>query len=204
MTYNRRFQPMRRGLCLVAALAAVLQVRPATAQTLTGEFNVIVRDSRGLVLVGAQVALSSPALIGGPKTQTTDGKGHVRVPALPPGTYSSRRGPGDVHALPSERGPARPGRDDRLARHADAEGPDSDRGGRCWFAHRHPGSRVRNALRPRGAHEHSDRTQWPLRLHRGSPRSLADLGSDQLRLRLRFGRRSEPVPGGRHECQRDE
>jgi Carboxypeptidase regulatory-like domain len=39
------------------------------------------------VLPGAIVRVSSPALIGGPKSLTTNEKGHLRFSTLPPGLY---------------------------------------------------------------------------------------------------------------------
>jgi hypothetical protein len=59
----------------------------AAAQTLTGALIGTVEDSQGGVLPGALVRVSSAALIGGPKTVTTNDKGQLRFPALPPGSY---------------------------------------------------------------------------------------------------------------------
>jgi len=57
------------------------------AQALTGALVGTVKDQQGAVIAGAVVRLTSPALIGGPVTVTTDEKGQLRFPALPPGTY---------------------------------------------------------------------------------------------------------------------
>jgi len=46
-----------------------------------------VKDDQGGILPGAVVRVSSPALIGGPETRTTNEKGQLRFPALPPGPY---------------------------------------------------------------------------------------------------------------------
>lgn len=46
-----------------------------------------VKDAQGGVIPGAAVRVSSPALIGGPSTMTTNEKGQLRFPALPPGSY---------------------------------------------------------------------------------------------------------------------
>jgi hypothetical protein len=59
----------------------------ATAQTLTGSLIGTVRDSQGGVLAGASVRVSSPALMGGATEKTTDDKGRLNFPALPPGEY---------------------------------------------------------------------------------------------------------------------
>ena len=57
------------------------------AQGLTGALIGTVKDAQGGVLPGAVVRVSSPALIGGPATLTTNEKGQLRFPALPPGPY---------------------------------------------------------------------------------------------------------------------
>lgn len=60
----------------------------AAAQTLTGALIGTVKDSRGGLVQGARVRVSSPALIGGSVTQVTNAKGQLRFPALPPGAYA--------------------------------------------------------------------------------------------------------------------
>ena len=57
------------------------------AQGLTGALIGTVRDAQGGVLPGAAVRVSSPALIGGPSTVTTNEKGQLRFAGLPPGPY---------------------------------------------------------------------------------------------------------------------
>ena len=69
------------GATLVIPAAAV-------AQGLTGALGATVKDEQDSVLPGARVTLSSPALIGGPHTATTNDRGHVRFPVLAPGTYT--------------------------------------------------------------------------------------------------------------------
>jgi hypothetical protein len=54
---------------------------------LTGALIGTVKDDQGGILPGALVRVSSPALIGGPETRTTNDKGQLRFPALPPGPY---------------------------------------------------------------------------------------------------------------------
>ncbi len=81
---------MRRSMTFVLSLAVAcaLLTRVAAAQPLTGALIGTVADPQGAVLAGAVVRVSSPVLIGGPETGTTNGKGRVRFPALPPGEYA--------------------------------------------------------------------------------------------------------------------
>ncbi|MGB2715437.1 MAG: carboxypeptidase-like regulatory domain-containing protein, partial [Vicinamibacterales bacterium] len=76
-----------RTRVLVFATVCVLQVQLAAAQMLTGALIGTVHDAQGGVLQGAVVRVSSPAMIGGPETLTTNEKGRLRFPALPPGLY---------------------------------------------------------------------------------------------------------------------
>ena len=78
---------MRRRVIGLVACACLLQVHVATAQGLTGALIGSVRDAQGEVVSGAVVRLSSPALIGGAQTLTTNETGQLRFPALPPGQY---------------------------------------------------------------------------------------------------------------------
>ena len=77
-------------LILLILLVTVTTLRLpwiAVAQGLTGALIGTVKDAQGGVLPGAVVRVSSPALIGGPATLTTNEKGQLRFPALPPGSY---------------------------------------------------------------------------------------------------------------------
>jgi TonB dependent receptor-like, beta-barrel/Carboxypeptidase regulatory-like domain len=74
-------------LGLVVSGAAILIPGVALAQGLTGALIGTVRDADGGVLPGATVRVSSPALIGGPRTLTTNENGQLRFPTLPPGLY---------------------------------------------------------------------------------------------------------------------
>ena len=76
--------------CFLALLAAayVLTSLPTDAQVLTGALVGTVKDENGAVLSGALVRVSSPALISGPATMTTNERGQFRFPILPPGTYA--------------------------------------------------------------------------------------------------------------------
>jgi hypothetical protein len=71
----------------VLGVALLLLPCTATAQGLTASLIGTVRDAQGGVLPGAVVRVTSPALIGGPSTQTTNAKGQLRFTALSPGQY---------------------------------------------------------------------------------------------------------------------
>jgi hypothetical protein len=71
---------------LCAACVALLRV--TAAQGLTGALIGTVKDAQGGVIPGAAVRVTSPALIGGPAHLTTNEKGQLRFPTLPPGPYA--------------------------------------------------------------------------------------------------------------------
>jgi hypothetical protein len=75
---------MKFMIAAVLALCAGM----ASAQEVTGTLIGTVRDDQGGVLRGATVRVSSTALIGGPPTTSTNEVGRLRIPALPPGSYS--------------------------------------------------------------------------------------------------------------------
>ena len=77
----------REYIVLVVVAVFLLVPRMAAAQGLTGALIGTVKDDQGGVLPGAVVHVSSPALIGGVVTLTTNEKGQLRFPALPPGPY---------------------------------------------------------------------------------------------------------------------
>src|SRR3979409_2319106 len=79
-----RFLTRRRCLWLSVAIACVLLPWMAAAQALTGALIGTVKDEQGAVLRGALVRVTSPALIGGPTTTTTNERGQLRFPVLPP------------------------------------------------------------------------------------------------------------------------
>jgi hypothetical protein len=70
------------GLALLAAFAS-----SAFAQTTTGEIYGKVTDKSGAVVPGANVTLTSPALLQ-PQAAITTGTGVYRFPAIPIGTYA--------------------------------------------------------------------------------------------------------------------
>jgi hypothetical protein len=73
------------------AVAVALSIglgAPALAQVQTGSILVRVVDEQGAVLPGASITISSPALVSGTMSATTDTGGVYRFPSLSPGTYS--------------------------------------------------------------------------------------------------------------------
>lgn len=79
---------MRRNCLLLLATFVLLPVTSASAQGLSGALVGSVRDEQGGALQGALVRVSSPALIGGTLTVTTNEKGQLRFPVLAPGSYA--------------------------------------------------------------------------------------------------------------------
>jgi hypothetical protein len=80
---------MRTRVLFLLAAACALQPPHVAAQALTGMLVGTVKDAQGGVLPGVVVRVSSPALIGGGSTTvTTNEKGQLRFPTLPPGAYT--------------------------------------------------------------------------------------------------------------------
>jgi hypothetical protein len=77
-----------RRLVVVSGLLSWLFAGAAHGQGLTGALIGTVRDQQGGVIRGADVRVSSGALIGGPAQQVTNDKGQLRFPTLPPGAYT--------------------------------------------------------------------------------------------------------------------
>ena len=76
-----------RYLALMAAVVCFLLSGKVAAQGLKGKLIGTVKDAQGGVIPGAVVRVSSPALIGGAATVTTNENGQLRFPGLPPGLY---------------------------------------------------------------------------------------------------------------------
>jgi hypothetical protein len=83
-----RPEVMRPQSLVVLLAISVLLLRTADAQDLTGALIGSVRDGQGGVVAGALVRVTSPALIGRELKTTTNEKGQLRFPALPPGPYA--------------------------------------------------------------------------------------------------------------------
>jgi hypothetical protein len=78
-----------RRLSVAAAVCSALSIlaTDARGQGLTGTLVGTVKDSQGLVIPGAVVRVSSPALMGGEQQTTSGDKGQWRFPVLTPGSY---------------------------------------------------------------------------------------------------------------------
>ena len=83
-------QRKRGWISSVLAVAAACVLWPAAglAQGVTGALIGTVRSADGGVISGATARLESPALIGGPRSVTTNERGHLRFVSLPPGLYT--------------------------------------------------------------------------------------------------------------------
>jgi len=77
----------RLAMFLLGAAGCVLLPGMTAAQGVTGALLGTVKDAQGGVVAGAVVRVRSAALIGGAATLTTNEKGQLRFPALPPGSY---------------------------------------------------------------------------------------------------------------------
>ncbi len=76
------------SLCLAAMLALLSVNIPMMAQgNNTGCLEGRVIDDQGGPIPGAEVKVSSPALIGGPQSRITTNDGNYRFVLLPPGIY---------------------------------------------------------------------------------------------------------------------
>ncbi|HYU80320.1 MAG TPA: carboxypeptidase regulatory-like domain-containing protein [Vicinamibacterales bacterium] len=75
------------SMCFAALLVPLLFAASAFPQALTGTITGRALDSSGGVLPGVELAVSSPALIGGPRSTVTDAQGVYRVTQLPRGVY---------------------------------------------------------------------------------------------------------------------
>ena len=84
---HRQVSIRRHRTVLLVILSFVLSHGVAAAQGLTGALIGTVKDDQGGVLARAVVRLGSPALIGGSVTLTTNERGQLRFPSLPPGAY---------------------------------------------------------------------------------------------------------------------
>ena len=78
---------MKRTVFLLVVVCGLFRGL-AIAQGTTGALTGTITDGQGGVIPGAMVRLGSPALIGGPVAITTNEKGQLRFPTLPPGIYA--------------------------------------------------------------------------------------------------------------------
>src|SRR5262245_2014971 len=78
---------MKRKPCLLFLVWMLGISVSVLAQETTGGIHGVVKDPQGALIPGANVEVTSPALIG-KKTATTDSGGAYRVDLLPPGIYT--------------------------------------------------------------------------------------------------------------------
>ncbi|HKA07510.1 MAG TPA: carboxypeptidase-like regulatory domain-containing protein, partial [Gemmataceae bacterium] len=78
---------LKRRACLFSCLVVLLPLTSAAQST--GAIAGTVRDATGAVLPGVTVEASSPALIEGARSASTDERGQYRIIDLRPGTYTT-------------------------------------------------------------------------------------------------------------------
>ena len=76
------------AVCVAVAACIVSAANAAAGQVDTGRITGTITDNSSALLPGVTVSLSGDSLIGGVRTQTTDGGGVYSFDRLPPGTYS--------------------------------------------------------------------------------------------------------------------
>jgi hypothetical protein len=74
--------------CALVVVGLLLLPAAGGAQMPTGSLRGTVTDASAAVMPGVTIELAGSALIGGPKTATTDERGQYRFPVLSPGTYT--------------------------------------------------------------------------------------------------------------------
>ena len=101
-TISRMLDPVFQGLrtFLTASCLLVSGVTSAWSQP-TGQLTGVVRDTRGGVLPGVEVSVTSAAGAT-PRTSLTDGQGGYEVDALPPGRYTVEASLGGFQPKASE------------------------------------------------------------------------------------------------------
>ena len=87
VSMHKQLPIRRQRTVLMILLAVVLSHSVAAAQGLTGALIGTVKDDQGAVVARAVVRLGSPSLTGGLVTLTTNERGQLRFPSLPPGIY---------------------------------------------------------------------------------------------------------------------
>ena len=188
---------------LVLTIACALLSHVGAAQELSGTLIGTVQDAQGGALRGAMVRVSSPALIGGAQTSTTNEQGQLRFPALPPGLYMldvERQGIRPYHeedirigvgaTIERTVGPAAGGHR-RVGRRA-------GRG----LTPRSARERIRDPLRSRGSQGDPGPAIQHVRLHQGRSGCVADLARQASRptaCRRSARAQRERIPHRRHE-----
>ena len=194
---------MRKYLVLFVTAACVLLSRTIAAQGLTGALIGTVKDAQGGVLPGAVVRVSSPALIGGPATVTTNEKGQLRFPALPPGLYVldiELQGFATLHEEDIRIGAGATIERTVVLKLAGLAESVVVEGAGSRIEARDPGFGTR--FGPEDLKSDPDATVEHVRLDQGRPWSLAHLAVERHhhhRVRVRLRHQREPVSHRRHE-----
>jgi hypothetical protein len=81
------YKQLWRVLVVSAVCLLGMTVAPASGQSVTGSIVGKVADASAGVLPGSLVTITSPSLIQGSETATTDGDGGYRFQNLPVGVY---------------------------------------------------------------------------------------------------------------------
>jgi hypothetical protein len=79
-------KPSKTRFSILFAFIVLAVPSQLLAQSETGTITGTIADASGAVVPGVAITLTSPALIGGPRTVTSE-LGTYRFIALPPGTY---------------------------------------------------------------------------------------------------------------------
>ena len=79
---------MRSSIVLFILAGLSLSALSAPAQVTTGNIIGTIRDQSAAILPGVTATLTSPALLGGPRTTLTNEQGQYRFTGLQPGTYT--------------------------------------------------------------------------------------------------------------------
>jgi len=80
-------KPRKTRFSILFAFVVLALPSLLLAQSETGSITGAIADASGAIVPGVTVTLTSPALIGGPRTTVTTDLGNYRFMALPPGTY---------------------------------------------------------------------------------------------------------------------
>ena len=160
---------MGRSVAFLLVAACLLQPSLASAQGMSGDLIGTVRDAQGGVLPDAAVRVSSPALIGGTVTSTTNEKGQLRFQALPPGVYTldvELKGFAPYHVPDISVGA---GSTIEVAGHSDRGEQRVSRSRGNELAHRRKRPGIRDALHQGGSSDDPDASSEHVRLDQSRP-----------------------------------
>jgi hypothetical protein len=194
---------IRKLLLLSIVAGCLLLPQIAIAQGQTGALIGTVKDAQGGVLAGAVVRVSSPALIGGLVMLTTNEKGQLRFPALPPGSYVldiEMPGFATLHEVDILIGAGATIERNAVLKLAGLAESVSVEGVGSRIDARNTG--FRDPVRSRGPESHPDATIEHVRHDQGRPWGLAHIAVKRHRhhgVRVRLWHQREPVSLRRHE-----